>query len=104
MRHDGVRRVRWKYVLPVLYLALALYAWFDFTRTSQEGYAALGLMLVTLPVSAAGLILTSALGKTGFVLLPSGLGHYTAHAVYFWPSALLITALLYGICSSLSRR
>jgi hypothetical protein len=104
MRRDGVRRVRWKYVLPALYLALALYAWIDFTRTSQDGYAALGLMLVTLPVSAVGLILTSALSTTSFVLLPSGLGYFTAHAAYFWPSALLITALLYGICSSLSRR
>jgi ABC-type molybdate transport system permease subunit len=32
----------------------------------------LGLMLVTLPVTVVGLLLTWALGKPGFVLLPSG--------------------------------
>ncbi len=96
--------MRWKYALPALYLALALYAWIDFTRLPPDGLANLGLGLVTLPITVLGLLLTSALGKTGFVLLPSGLGYYIAHAVYFWPSALLITALLYGIGSYLSRR
>jgi hypothetical protein len=96
--------MRWKYVLPALYLALALYAWIDFTRLPPDGLANFGLGLMTLPITALGLLLTLALGKTGFVLLPGGLGYYTAHAVYFWPSALLITALLYGICSYLSRR
>ena len=95
--------MRWPYVLPTLYLALALYAWIDFTRTAHDGLANLGLMLVTLPVTALGLLLTSALGKTGFVLIPSGMGYYTAHAIYFWPSALLIAALLYGIGSAFSR-
>jgi hypothetical protein len=37
------------------------------------------------------------------VLIPSGMGYYTAHAIYFWPSALLIAALLYGFCSALGR-
>jgi hypothetical protein len=95
--------MKWKYVLPALYLALAMYAWIDFTRTAHDGFANLGLMLVTLPVTALGLLLTSALGRTDFVLIPSGLGYDTAHAVYFWPSALLIAALLYGICSALDR-
>jgi hypothetical protein len=39
----------------------------------------------------------------GFVLLPNRLGDYTAHAVYFWPSALLITAFLYGVGPYLSQ-
>jgi hypothetical protein len=78
----------------VLYVAFALYAWIDFTRTAHDGLANLGLMLVTLPVTAVGLLLTWALGKAGFVLIPSGMGYYTAHAVYSWPSALLIA----GFC------
>ena len=49
--------MRWKYVLPTLYLALALYAWIDFTRTAHDGLANLGLMLVTLPVTALGLVI-----------------------------------------------
>jgi hypothetical protein len=84
-------------------LAFALYVWIDLTRTAHDGFANLGLMLATLPVTAVGLFLTSALGRTGFVLVPSGMGYYTAHAVYFWPSALLLAALLYGFCSALSR-
>ncbi len=96
-------RMRWTYVPPALYLVFALYTWTDFTRTAHDGLANLGLMLATLPVTAVGLILTSALGKTGFVLIPSGMGYYTAHAIYFWPSALLIAALLYGFCSALGR-
>ncbi|GEO16879.1 hypothetical protein MAE02_45750 [Microvirga aerophila] len=83
---------------------LPLYAWIDSTRTSQHGYAALGLMLVTLPVSAVGLILTSALSTTGFVLLPSGLGLlYCARGLLLAISSPDHGSPL-GICSSLSRR
>jgi hypothetical protein len=89
--------MRWKYVPPALYLTFALYAWIDFTHTAHDGLANLGLVLVTLPVTALGLLLTSALGRTEFVLIPSGLGYYTAHAIYFWPAALLIAALLHGL-------
>jgi hypothetical protein len=95
--------MKWKYVPPVLYLAFALYAWIDFTQTAHDGWGALGLVLATLPIAAIGVALTQALGQTGFVLIPRGLGYYTAHAVYFWPSALLIAALLYTIGSWLSR-
>jgi prepilin signal peptidase PulO-like enzyme (type II secretory pathway) len=93
--------MRWTYVPPVLYLAFALYAWVDFTYTAHDGLANLGLMLATWPVAAIGVALTWALGRTGFVLIPSGLGYYTAHAIYFWPAALLTAALLYGVCSAL---
>jgi hypothetical protein len=50
--------MRWKFAPPALYLALALYAWIDFTRTAHDGLANLGLMLVSLPVTAVGLLLT----------------------------------------------
>jgi hypothetical protein len=86
--------MKWKYVLPVLYLVFALYAWIDFTHTAPDGLANLGLMLVTLPVTVVGLLLTWALDRTGFVLIPSGMSYYSAHALYFWPSALLIATLL----------
>ena len=46
--------MRWKYVLPALYLALALNARIDFAGTAEDGYGALELMLVALPVSAVG--------------------------------------------------
>ncbi len=94
-------RMRWTSVPPALYMAFALYVWIDFTHTGPDGLANLGLMLVTLPVTALGLLLTWALGRTEFVLIPTGMGYYTAHAVYFWPSALLTAALLYCACSVL---
>ncbi len=93
--------MRWTYVPPTLYLAFALYAWIDFTHTAPDGWGALGLVLATYPVAAMGVALTWALGRTGFVLIPSGLDYATAHAIYFWPAALLTAALLYGICSAL---
>ena len=42
--------MRWKYVLPALYLALALNARIDFAGTAEDGNGALELMLVTLPM------------------------------------------------------
>jgi ABC-type molybdate transport system permease subunit len=108
LAHDqevaGMARMRWTYGPPALFLAFALYAWIDFTHTAHDNLANLGLMLVTLPITAVGLLLTWALGQTGFVLIPSGMGYDTAHAIYFWPSALVIAALLYNICSYLGRR
>jgi hypothetical protein len=96
--------MRLKYIIPALYLAYALYVWIDFTQLPPDGLANLGLAVAVLPVTVVGLVLTWARGETSFVLVPSGLGYYSAHAVYFWPSAILITALLYWGCSRLSRR
>ncbi len=53
----GKRRAR--FVLPGLYLALALYIWIDFAATAHDGLANLGLMVITLPVTFAGLLLGS---------------------------------------------
>jgi hypothetical protein len=69
--------MRWTYVVPASYL--------------------------TLPVTALELLVTAALGQTRLVLIPSGVDYDTAHVIYFWPSALLITALLYGVGSAASR-
>src|SRR5215207_5881360 len=96
--------MRLKFVLPGAYLALALYAWLDFLRLPPDGLANVGLMLVTLPVTLFGLFLTWVIGSSrGFVLLPESLGYYASHAVYFWPSVVLIVALLYWMCSALGR-
>jgi hypothetical protein len=97
--------MRLKFVLPGAYLALAVYAWIDSLRRPKDGLANVGLMLVTLPVTLLGFLLTWATGLSrGFVLLPSGLGYYTSHALYFWPSVALIAALLYWLCSVLGGR
>jgi hypothetical protein len=92
--------MRWTYLPPAAYLAFAVYVWIDFTHTAHDGLANLGLLLATFPVATMGVALTWALGQTGFMLIPSGMGYYTAHAVYFWPSALITAYLLYGVCSA----
>ncbi len=43
----GKRRAR--FILPGLYLALALYGWLDFVANAHDGLANLGLMAITLP-------------------------------------------------------
>ncbi len=49
-------------VVVGLYLALATYVWIDFVRLPPDGLANLGLMIVTLPVTIVGLLLTWASG------------------------------------------
>jgi hypothetical protein len=93
--------MRWTYLPPAAYMAFAVYVWIDFTSTAQDGLANLGLLLATYPMAALGVALTWALGQTGFVLIPSGMGYYTAHAIYFWPSALITAYLIYVLCSAL---
>lgn len=80
-------------IVPVLYLAVAAYAWVDFLRLPKHGLANVGPMLVTRPVALLGLVLTEVAGGDAFVLLPSGFGDYVDHALYYWPS-VGATALL----------
>ena len=92
-----------KFLVPAIYLGLAIYVWIDFMQMPPDGLANVGLMIVTLPITLAGLLLTWAAGETNFVLLPDGLGYYRSHAAYFWPSVGLITAALYWLCAAFSR-
>ncbi len=91
------------FLLPGVYLAFALYAWMDFMRLPKDGLANIGLMLVTLPVTVVGLILSWALGSTKFVLLPNGFGYYGDHAIYYWPSVLITALLLYRLAVGVRR-
>jgi hypothetical protein len=86
-------------IVPVLYLAVAAYAWVDFLRLPTDGLANVGLMLVTLPVTLVGLVLTELAGGEAFVLLPSGFGYYVDHALYYWPSVGATALLLYWIAA-----
>ena len=75
-RGSGKRRAR--YILPGLYIAIAVYAWIDFIRTNHDGLANVGLFLVTLPVTLVDLTLAAALGKTS-ALMPHGYGYIGDH-------------------------
>lgn len=92
--------MRWTHLPPVLYLVFALYVWINFGNTAQDGFANLGLLLATFPVAVLGVALTLALGQSGFVLIPSGMGYYAAHAIYFGPAVLLTSVLVYGSCQA----
>ncbi len=99
-----VGQMRLKFILPALYLGLALYVWIDFMRLPPDGLANLGLMIVTFPITILGLLLTWALGAREFVLLPSSFDYYTDHALYYWPSVSVVAALLYWVVAALSQR
>jgi hypothetical protein len=94
---------RMKFLVPALYLGLATYVWLDFMNTPPDGLANVGLMIVTLPITLIGLLLTWALGRTAFVLLPTSLGYYGDHALYYWPSVGLIALATYWLCAVSSR-
>jgi ABC-type amino acid transport system permease subunit len=92
MRPGGGKR-RARFILPALYLLLALYVWFDFAAAARDGLANLGLFAVTLPVSLLGLALGWLIGADAFVLLPDRFGYLADHAIYYVP-AVAVTALL----------
>ena len=99
---QGKRRAR--FVLPGLYLALALYIWIDFTRTAHDGLANLGLMAITLPVTLAGLLLGSLMGESSFILIPDGFGYLTSHALYYVPAVAITALLLWLLGRAIDRR
>ena len=69
---------------------------------NPDGLANIGLMLATLPVTLFGLLLDWVLGRTSFVLMPSGFGYYGNHALYYWPSVLVTAAVLYPATRALT--
>ena len=82
------------------YLALAIYAWVDFTRTNHDGLANVGLFLVTAPVA----IIDAIMSANGWgSLQPHGHGYLTDHALYYVP-AVAVTALLLGAIAAGIRR
>ena len=91
------------YVLPGLYLAVALYGWIDFTRTNHDGLANIGLMLITLPVTLIGLLIGGLLGHSSFILLPSGYGYLGDHALYYVPAVAVTASALWWIGRTIDR-
>ena len=63
--------------------------------------ANVGLMLVTLPVTACRPVLTELGGGEAFVLLPSVLATGVDHALYYWPSVGATALLLLLDCGHL---
>ncbi len=87
--------MKWRIILPAAYLALALGVWIDFVNTNPDGLANLGLMLVVLPVTVAGLFIGWLADHESFILLPDGLGYFGDHALFYAPSVALIALALW---------
>ena len=102
MRAGG--RDRWRYILPGLYLAFAIYVWVDFTQIARDGLANVGLFLATLPVTLVGLLLGWIFGSSKFVLMPGGFGYLAAHAIYYVPAVALTALLWWWIGRAIDRR
>ena len=100
----GGGKPRARYILPGLYLLLAIYVWFDFANAPADGLANLGLFAVTLPVTLVGLAIGAISGARQFVLLPDGAGYLLSHAIYYVPSVALTALLLWWIGRAIDRR
>ena len=98
----GPRRAR--FILPGLYLALALYLWVDFATAARDGLANVGLFLVTFPVALVGLLIDSLIGSKSFSLLPEGFGYLANHALYYVPAVAITAALWWWIGRAIDRR
>ena len=98
----GKRRAR--FILPGLYLALALYIWIDFATAARDGLANVGLFLVTFPVALVGLLVDAVIGSKEFPLLPDGHGYLANHALYYVPAVAITTAFFWLIGRAIDRR
>lgn len=87
--------MKWRIILPSVYIAMAAFVWIDFATTNPDGLANAGLMLAVLPVTVLGLLLGWLLGASEFVLLPSRFGYIADHALFYIPSVLLVAAALW---------
>jgi hypothetical protein len=85
------------------YLAVGLLVWISFMRTNPDGLANIGLVLYVFPVTLIGLAIGRQAGSPGFILIPQGLGYWTAHAVFFFPSLIAVAALIYGLLKVAAR-
>ncbi len=85
---------RWPIVLAVLYCLGGIGAWANFALAKTDGFGNLGLQMYVLPVSLVGFALSKVTGSAEFVLIPKGLGYFEGHALFFFPSLLILTYLV----------
>ena len=82
--------------LSAAYLAGGIAVWIDFARTNPDGLANVGLLLYVLPVTILGLALGRVAGRSQFLLIPDSFGYWTSHALFFFPSLLVVAGLIYS--------
>ncbi|MEO6359221.1 MAG: hypothetical protein ABIO43_01430 [Sphingomicrobium sp.] len=96
--------MKFRLILPGLYLLLALYFWRSFTRINHDGLANVGLMLATAPAAIVGLIIDAIIGSKNFSLLPTGHNYLTDHALYYVPAVVATVALFWLLGRTVDRR
>ena len=87
-----MRRISW--ILAGLYLAGGLAVWISFVHTNPDGLANVGLILYVAPISAAGILLGKWFDGGQFPLIPDAFGYITDHALFYFPSLLLVAGLI----------
>ena len=96
--------MKFRLILPVIYLLFAAYVWWDFTRIARDGLANMGLMFATAPVTILGLIVDAIIGSKTFSLMPDDHGYLANHAIYYVPAAAMTALLLWWLGSAIDRR
>ncbi len=86
-----------KLVLPAMYLAGAAVIWFYFASANPDGLANIWIVLYTFPIVAVGTYLLD----LQFPYVPGT--YYTAHALYFWPSVIVLALFLFLILHGLQK-
>ena len=99
-RNSGPRLRFW---LPLAYALLAVATFWEFLNTNPDGLANVGLVIMVLPITLLGLLLGWLIGAHEFLLIPDRFGYYGDHAIFFIPSALLVTALLWRFGLAIDR-
>jgi hypothetical protein len=90
-------------VLATVYLLGGVAVWISFARTNPDGLANLGLVLYVFPVTIPALLVGRLLGQTEFILIPHRFGYLAGHALFFFPSLLLVSALIFWVAAARSR-
>lgn len=85
-------------MIPTIYLAGAGFVWHAFSGAPPDGLANIGIVIYTLPVVLVGTFLL----KLEFPYVPGG--YYLAHALYFWPSVVLLAATVFLVFHALQNR
>jgi hypothetical protein len=60
--------------------------------------------VVVLPITILGLLAGWALGEESFILLPDRFGYFGDHAVFYFPSVIVVAALLWRLGAGIDRR
>lgn len=89
--------------LCAAYVAGGVAVWISFARTNPDGLANVGLVLYVFPVTTLGLVAGKLIGRTEFLFIPNRFGYLADHAVFFFPSLLVVTALIGWATTALLR-